>query len=50
MIMSREESLLRIAFLAGAVTDAVALLPMVFPRVANLVLGIRDESEAFDSP
>ena len=38
-----QERLLRIAFLAGAVTDAAALLPMLFPQIAHLV-GIRDTS------
>jgi hypothetical protein len=38
------ERLLRLAFLAGAVTDAGALLPMLFPRLANLLWGLRDVS------
>jgi len=41
---AREECLLRIAFLAGAITDASALLPMLFPQLANLLWGFRDVS------
>jgi len=39
---SSEARLLRIAFLAGAVTDAAALLPMLVPRLAGWVWGFRD--------
>lgn len=38
----RQERLLRIAFLAGALTDAGALLPMLFPPLAGLVWGFHD--------
>lgn len=31
----RQERLLRIAFFAGALTDAGALLPMLFPPLAH---------------
>lgn len=41
-VASPEERLLRIAFLAGAITDAAALLPMLSPRVASWVWGFRD--------
>jgi hypothetical protein len=41
---ARQERLLRIAFLAGAVTDAGALLPMIFSQLANLAWGLRDVS------
>jgi len=34
--------LLRIAFLAGAITDAAALLPMLIPRLAGWFWGFRD--------
>jgi hypothetical protein len=44
---TREEGLLRIAFLAGAITDAGALLPMLFPQLANLVWGFRDVSGSY---
>lgn len=43
----REERLLRIAFLAGAITDGGALLPMLFPQLANLLWGVRDVSESY---
>ena len=39
--------LLRIAFLAGAVTDAGALLPMLFPPLARLLWGFEDTSGAY---
>lgn len=39
---SSEERLLRIVFLAGAITDAAALLPMLIPRLAAWVWGFRD--------
>ena len=41
---AREERLLQIAFLAGAITDAGALLPMLFPQLANLVWGFHNVS------
>jgi hypothetical protein len=41
---AREEHLLRIAFLAGAVTDTGALLPMLFPKIANVIWGLHDVS------
>ena len=43
----REEHLLRIAFLAGAVTDTGALLPMLFPQFARLLWGFRDLSGSY---
>ncbi|MFI5366403.1 MAG: hypothetical protein ACHQ4J_12355 [Candidatus Binatia bacterium] len=42
-----EERLLRMAFLAGAITDAVALLPMLVPKVARLVWGFDDLSGSY---
>lgn len=36
----REERLLRIAFGVGALTDAVALLPMLIPALAKLLWGV----------
>jgi hypothetical protein len=42
-----EERLLRAAFLAGAVTDAVALLPMLVPPLAALLWGFDDTSGAY---
>jgi hypothetical protein len=41
----REARVLRAVFLAGAVTDAVALLPMLLPSFATLPWGLRDVSD-----
>jgi hypothetical protein len=38
-IMERQERLLRTAFLLGAVTDALAVIPMLFPPMAGLLWG-----------
>ena len=38
----RRARLLRAAFLAGAVTDALALVPMLSPRMARLMWGFED--------
>jgi hypothetical protein len=43
----RESRLLRTAFLAGAVTDAGALLPMLVPSLAELLWGVRDTSGTY---
>ena len=43
----RDARLLRIAFLVAAITDAVALLPMLFPPLANLLWGFRDASGTY---
>ena len=45
--MPSEERLLRTAFLAGAVTDAAALVPMLVPPVAALLWGFDDASGAY---
>lgn len=42
----REVRLLRAVLLAGAVTDAVALLPMLLPSFAALLWGLRDISNS----
>jgi hypothetical protein len=42
--MPGEEKLLRSAFLAGAVTDAVAIVPMLVPAVARALWGFDDPS------
>lgn len=42
-----EEKLLRTAFAAGAVTDALALLPMLIPPLASLLWGFDDVSGAY---
>jgi hypothetical protein len=44
---TREERLLRTAFLAGAVTDAGALVPMLFPWFGELLWGFRDVSGSY---
>ena len=38
----RRARLLRTAFLAGAVTDALAVVPMLFPPMARLLWGFED--------
>lgn len=43
----REERLLRTAFLAGAITDAGALLPMLFPPLAGVLWGFHDISGSY---
>ncbi len=39
--------LLRVAFIAGAITDGAALLPMLFPAFASLFWGIDDVSGSY---
>ena len=43
----REARVLRAVFLAGAVTDAVALLPMPLPSLARLLWGLHDVSDSY---
>ena len=43
----RRAQLLRMAFLAGAVTDALALVPMLFPPMARLVWGFDGDDGAY---
>lgn len=45
--MPTEEKWLRTAFAAGAVTDALALLPMLVPPLASLLWGFDDLSGAY---
>jgi hypothetical protein len=45
--MPNEERILRTAFLAGAVTDALAVIPMLVPSVAKLIWGFEDMSGAY---
>ena len=45
MTASRQRKVLRIAFMAGAITDALAVIPMLSPRIARLAWGF----ENFDS-
>ncbi len=43
----RQAHLLRRAFLLGAITDALALIPMLVPGVASLLWGFSDPSGAY---
>jgi hypothetical protein len=43
----QEVRLLRCAFLAGAITDALALVPMIFPDMAAILWGFRDPSGSY---
>src|SRR6185295_10300947 len=45
--MPDREKLLRVAFIAGAITDALALLPMLVPSLARLLWGFDDLSGAY---
>lgn len=47
MTIWTEERWLRTAFVAGAVTDALAVVPMVCPPVARLLWGFDDPSGAY---
>lgn len=43
----REKRILRAVFLAGAVTDAIALLPMLLPSLAIRLWGVHDVSGSY---
>jgi len=43
----RDDRLLQIAFLAGAITDAAALLPMLSPDFAGLLWGLQDTAGSY---
>lgn len=43
----RQERLLRAAFLTGAITDGLALVPMLVPQAAELLWGFRDPGGAY---
>lgn len=45
--MGNQVRLLRLAFLAGAVTDAGALVPMLFPSMARLLWGFEHPSGSY---
>jgi hypothetical protein len=45
--MRDQERLLRTAFVAGAVTDGLALVPMLVPAAARLLWGFDDPSGAY---
>lgn len=42
-----QRKLLRIAFLAGAITDALAVLPMLFPPLAKILWGFEDTTGGY---
>jgi uncharacterized membrane protein len=44
---NRQSQFLRIAFAAGAITDALALLPMLFPALAKIMWGVTDISDSY---
>jgi hypothetical protein len=45
--MQNQERVLRLAFLAGAVTDAFALVPMLVPSMAKLLWGFEHPSGSY---
>jgi peptidoglycan/LPS O-acetylase OafA/YrhL len=46
-VSQREGRLLQLAFLAGAITDAGALVPMLSPPIAALLWGLHDTSGTY---
>lgn len=42
--MLTQEKILKVAFLVGAITDALAVLPMLMPPLANFLWGFEDMS------
>ena len=45
--MRKQEDLLKVAFAAGAVTDALAVLPMLIPSLAGLLWGFEDTTGSY---
>lgn len=45
--MWSQEKVLRVAFLVGAITDAIAILPMLVPPLANILWGFENVSGAY---
>ena len=45
--MWNQEKVLRVAFMVGAITDALAILPMLIPTLAKLLWGFEDVSGAY---
>ena len=43
-MIARQSQLLRVAFAVGAITDALALLPMLIPALAKIIWGFADVS------
>lgn len=39
--------IIKIAFLAGAVTDVVAIIPMIFPQIAEIIWGFSEFSKEY---
>jgi len=46
-VKEAEPRLLQIAFVAGAITDAAALVPMLSPRFADLLWGLHDDTSSY---
>jgi len=46
-MVDRQTKLLRTAFLAGALTDAFAVVPLLFPSMAQLLWGFEDVEGAY---
>lgn len=46
-ILRDPNKIIKIAFLAGAVTDAAAILPMVFPQIAEIIWGFSAFSKQY---
>ncbi len=46
-MIGNKEPFLRIAFLAGAITDAGALLPMLFPGLSRVLWGVHESSPSY---
>lgn len=44
---NRKIQLLRAAFLTGAITDALAVIPMLSPAMAHLMMGFEDLNESY---
>jgi hypothetical protein len=47
MMTDRKTKLLRAAFLVGAITDALAVIPMLSPTVAHLMMGWEGMNEPY---
>jgi hypothetical protein len=47
VMQDRETKLLRWAFMAGAVTDALALVPMLIPEMARILWGFDDPTGSY---
>jgi len=46
-VQEREIRLLRLAFLIGAITDGLALVPMLVPEMGALLWGFRDSTGSY---